>query len=695
MNGRAVPAPSWDAHFVEVCLHAAVGDGLGRALSVRDVAQVLAHPELDVGHALELSRRWKVTPIVGTAVRATVEAFGIALPDELAQLVEKQIVAGPPVAASVRSSRSRLAELRGGGIRRRLAVARSLVVPSREFLRFTYGEDHSTADLYVRRWRTLFRRSLDARGTRPRPRRPRRRPRRPGSRRCSIGPRRARPTTGARSRPPRPPPSAATAPRRHRHSGPGRRPPAAHDGRTRPVRHDLARAGRGGRDEDRRGRRTRRRVAVGGGDAAAAEPAAALGRGAPARLARRRHRPRSAPARGGAATVAAAAERRRDGGRASGRTGTRLAAVGSGAPMCVGGILVLLAATCLARVGVDWSGVVLVPLAGILFAMSLWRHLERTRPAEAWVGRWMVLGVVAKIAASYFRYTTLVSSYKGVGDASDYDNWGRQFAQFWMGNGPEPYLPDLRKTNFIRWFTGVVYYVFGSNVVAGFFVFGLLALIGSYLWYRATADSVPFLDKRLYLGLVLFAPSLAFWPSSIGKESLMQLGLGVMALAVAMFLKQRLLARAADRAPRRVAPVGGATAPPRDGDDRRDVRLRRRPRRHRREGQQGGRHPHDRPHRHRVHHGVQRRPDDEVPRDEGPVAQLGRPDPERAAGPHRAGRVQLRQRRRLPESGQPAARVRHRAAATVPVGGGEPVPAPRVGGVRRSSRSSSWCGSSP
>ena len=53
----------------------------------------------------------------------------------------------------------------------------------------------------------------------------------------------------------------------------------------------------------------------------------------------------------------------------------------------------------------------------------------------------MVLGVVAKIGASYFRYTTLVSSYKGVGDASDYDNWGRQFAQFWMGNGPEPYLP--------------------------------------------------------------------------------------------------------------------------------------------------------------------------------------------------------------------------------------------------------------
>jgi hypothetical protein len=81
-------------------------------------------------------------------------------------------------------------------------------------------------------------------------------------------------------------------------------------------------------------------------------------------------------------------------------------------------------------------------------------------------------------------------------------------------------------------------------MVTGFFVFGLLALVGSYLWYRATVDAVPRVDKRLYLALVLFAPSVAFWPSSIGKESLMQLGIGAVALATSLLLRQRLASAA-------------------------------------------------------------------------------------------------------------------------------------------------------
>ena len=156
------------------------------------------------------------------------------------------------------------------------------------------------------------------------------------------------------------------------------------------------------------------------------------------------------------------------------------------------------------------------------------------------MGRWLVLGVVAKLTASYLRYLTLVVGYEGDGDATSYDEFGRRFARAWMGEGTAPELQGLRKTNFLRWFTGVVYYLFGSNVVVGFFVFGLLALVGSYLWYRATVDAVPHVDKRIYLALVLFAPSIVFWPSSIGKEALMQLGIGVMALGTAFFLRQRL-----------------------------------------------------------------------------------------------------------------------------------------------------------
>jgi hypothetical protein len=39
---------------------------------------------------------------------------------------------------------------------------------------------------------------------------------------------------------------------------------------------------------------------------------------------------------------------------------------------------------------------------------------------------------------------------------------------------------------------------------------------------------------------LFFVPSIAFWPSSIGKEAVMQLGLGAVALGAAKLLKQRL-----------------------------------------------------------------------------------------------------------------------------------------------------------
>jgi len=184
-------------------------------------------------------------------------------------------------------------------------------------------------------------------------------------------------------------------------------------------------------------------------------------------------------------------------------------------------------------------GRVLVPVTAVLAAAAIGPRLVRRHPDEPWLGRFLVYGVVAKLVASYLRYYTLVDGYGGRGDATGYDSYGKLFAKAWLGGGEAPDLPDLRRTNFVRWFTGGVYYLVGSDMVAGFFVFGLLACLGSYLWYRATAESVPFVNKRLYFALVFFAPSIAFWPSSIGKEALMQLGIGSMALGTAFLLNRR------------------------------------------------------------------------------------------------------------------------------------------------------------
>ena len=212
------------------------------------------------------------------------------------------------------------------------------------------------------------------------------------------------------------------------------------------------------------------------------------------------------------------------------------------------GLLVLTAI--LAQLGIDFSGLVLVPAAALLFAIAAGHSIPRRHPDEDWIGRFLVLGVVVKVVRRrssgtsrwWSATTTVATSGRTTTTASSSPQPGGGTASF-------PELDDWRKSNFIKVFTGWVYYFNGSNRIAGFFVFGLLAVVGSYFWYRATVDAVPGMNKRLYLGFVLFMPSIAFWPSSIGKEALMQLGIGAAALGTSYLLRQRLLLGLAIAAP--------------------------------------------------------------------------------------------------------------------------------------------------
>ena len=180
---------------------------------------------------------------------------------------------------------------------------------------------------------------------------------------------------------------------------------------------------------------------------------------------------------------------------------------------------------------------ILVPVLGVAVTVAFGRRFARTHADEPWLPRILLAGVLFKLFATWFRYTT----FEGGGDAIVYDKTARQFAAAWFGDGPHPDLTSLRETNFVRWAAGVVYELFGPDMITGFLVFGLLAFLGTYLWYRGAVTAVPFLDKRLYLVLVLFAPSIAFWPASIGKESLMQLGFGFVTLGVAHLMHHRVL----------------------------------------------------------------------------------------------------------------------------------------------------------
>lgn len=215
----------------------------------------------------------------------------------------------------------------------------------------------------------------------------------------------------------------------------------------------------------------------------------------------------------------------------------------SGVPFVVAGAALLAATVAGTRLfGNESLGVVLIPAAGLAVAAGFGRRCMRLRPHEPWLPRLLLIGTVVKLLGSYARYFTLTNSYDGGGDATRYDIDGRRFVAAWTGLRPTaPELSDLHSTNFMKWITGIVYYLFGQNLLAAFFLFSLLALIGSYFWYRAL-NGTQYADKRLFLVFMMFAPSIVFWPASLGKEALMQLGIGALAWATAILLGGRLLA---------------------------------------------------------------------------------------------------------------------------------------------------------
>jgi hypothetical protein len=153
-----VPAPSWEAHLVALALHAVVGDHLGRALSVRDVAQVASLADLDAEAVVALAHAWDATEPLALALRSAADHLGAPLPAPLAALARSASGDTSPRANAAASADRRLEELRhGGSAREQAELWRSLLVPSPAFLRWTYGDGPLPA-LYLRRWRELGRR---------------------------------------------------------------------------------------------------------------------------------------------------------------------------------------------------------------------------------------------------------------------------------------------------------------------------------------------------------------------------------------------------------------------------------------------------------------------------------------------------------------------------------------------------------
>lgn len=150
------------------------------------------------------------------------------------------------------------------------------------------------------------------------------------------------------------------------------------------------------------------------------------------------------------------------------------------------------------------------------------------------LGGLLAVGLLLRFGASYYRFD------HGV-DASIYHDFGVRLSDSFRQLNFTPVTGgDVPGTGTMQYVSGLVHVPSNNDAFAAFLIFSWLAFIGCYLLYRAFVTAVPGGDRYRYARLLFFWPSLLVWPSSIGKESVMLLALGFVALGGArLFVRRR------------------------------------------------------------------------------------------------------------------------------------------------------------
>lgn len=171
-----------------------------------------------------------------------------------------------------------------------------------------------------------------------------------------------------------------------------------------------------------------------------------------------------------------------------------------------------------------------IALLILLISAMVFRRISKADadPDLLW---WLLGALLAKMVFSLARYWMVNKLYGGGGDSNRYDLDGWDFAELVRGGTLFPPAEDVSggetgTGNIVR-LTGYFYAVVGRSIFAGFFFYSWLAFWGCVLCWRGFRHAFPEGDSRRYMLLVLFWPSLLFWPSSIGKDAVMVFFLGV------------------------------------------------------------------------------------------------------------------------------------------------------------------------
>jgi hypothetical protein len=154
----------------------------------------------------------------------------------------------------------------------------------------------------------------------------------------------------------------------------------------------------------------------------------------------------------------------------------------------------------------------------------------------------LLLGLLLKIGCVWLRIWLPMYYYGSLADAGDYLNSANALAAHWRaGEFDLAPLVDVSASGSRNMdvIAGFVSYLVGPSLYSQSVVFSWLGFCGGVFFFRAFRIAFPAARPTTYLGLVIFAPSMLFWSSTISKEAVMCLCLGLSALGAAALLHER------------------------------------------------------------------------------------------------------------------------------------------------------------
>jgi len=167
----------------------------------------------------------------------------------------------------------------------------------------------------------------------------------------------------------------------------------------------------------------------------------------------------------------------------------------------------------------------------VLCTVPLFIRANRTTPGFD-LGGLLLVGLLLRFGFAYYRFTHAA-------DALNYHQTGIHLSDAYRNfNFGVDALAPVPGTGGMNIVSGAVHSIVSDDFFASFLVMAWLSFLGCWLLYRAFVLSVGDGDTYRYARLILLWPSMAFWPSSLGKDGWMIFTIGVASYGAARVLKR-------------------------------------------------------------------------------------------------------------------------------------------------------------